>query len=274
MSTNIATVSRPSLVSTLNTFTPDMQLAWYIGASQKEILSEKSSKVIFVPWLNCYMTPPLAYENSKIIGTFIFDLYAGPISCGGTCLNCHDCLEDCYAQDAQNRRANVIGKRRLNTWLARHMPEFLEKEIIKQLEENPQVEYIRIHSSGDFFAQYYIDLWYRIAKHFPDRRFYFYTKVESLFDFSKLIGLENVNRVKSILPDNSINFGDLEYVLEKAEKFNIQICQYHDPRLMYFDEQKGRKVFKPIHCGKGHCVKCLFNEYMLFFKHGKHEKRY
>jgi hypothetical protein len=35
---------------------------------------------------------------------------------------------------------------------------------------------IRIHSSGDFFSQAYFDAWVMVARQFPDRVFYAYTK--------------------------------------------------------------------------------------------------
>lgn len=35
---------------------------------------------------------------------------------------------------------------------------------------------MRIHDSGDFFADWYLDLWVRIADRFPDVLFYAYTK--------------------------------------------------------------------------------------------------
>ena len=165
-------------------------------------------------------------------------------------------------------RPTVLLKRRLNTWLALHDISFLEKEICAQIERNADIPYIRIHSSGDFFAQYYIDFWRNIAKTFPEKRFYFYTKMESMLDFSSILALENVNRVKSILPDGDINYGDPKYIFEKMEKFpDIPVCHYHDPRYMHFDPEKGKNVFDEIHCGVNHCIKCLFSEYMLFFKH-------
>jgi hypothetical protein len=40
----------------------------------------------------------------------------------------------------------------------------------------PDTLRVRIHSSGDFFSQAYFDAWLLVAKQFPDRTFYCYTK--------------------------------------------------------------------------------------------------
>ena len=67
-----------SLVKTLADFNPAMQLSYYVGKAQQELLSEKTSLKIYVPSLGCYMSEPLAYGNEKIKGTLIFDTMAGP----------------------------------------------------------------------------------------------------------------------------------------------------------------------------------------------------
>jgi hypothetical protein len=258
-----------SLVKTLSSFDENMQLAYYIAKSQPELLNPKTSLSIDIPSLGCRMSQPITFDNSKLIGTGVFDTMAGPRSCGGTCLNCHTCFNaGCYANRDQNLRPTVLLKRRINTYLAMHDLEWLKIKIIEQLESRPDIEIIRIHSSGDFFSQRYVDTWREIAKHFPDKFFYFYTKVEHLFNFHDFIALDNVNRVKSILPDGQINYGDPEWVYRMEDKYPmIETCHYHDPRFMHFDAEKGKRVFDEIHCGAGHCTKCLFNEYMLFFKH-------
>jgi hypothetical protein len=43
---------------------------------------------------------------------------------------------------------------------------------------------VRIHDSGDFFSQAYLDAWMRAAREFPRTRFYAYTKSLHL-DFSQ-----------------------------------------------------------------------------------------
>ena len=43
---------------------------------------------------------------------------------------------------------------------------------------------VRIHSSGDFINQNYLNMWCNIAKKFPHFKFYAYTKVNNILDFS------------------------------------------------------------------------------------------
>lgn len=49
------------------------------------------------------------------------------------------------------------------------------------------VKVFRIHESGDFYNQKYLDKWISIAKTFPNTVFYAYTKSDRL-DFSQLPG--------------------------------------------------------------------------------------
>lgn len=48
--------------------------------------------------------------------------------------------------------------------------------MLETLFNMPQVECIRIHDSGDFYNNRYLQKWINIANGLPDRIFYFYTK--------------------------------------------------------------------------------------------------
>jgi hypothetical protein len=139
-----------------------------------------------------------------------------------TCRNCGDCKDNCYAAGPQKRYGNC-----------RH------------------IKKVRIHESGDFYNAAYCFLWEQIAQNCESTRFYFYTKTNILTDW--LNGLDNVNRVESILPDGSINFGSIEYCEAKAAEFKIDICPV----------TAGNKAVK---CGKT-CDMCLKKRYMLFVQH-------
>ena len=93
-------------------------------------------------------------------------------------------------------------------------------------------------------------MWTDIAEIHKDVRFYYFTKVDNIFDFSNL-KLKNVNRVNSVLPDGSINYGSKEYILEKAKKFNIPICPFK----------------KELNNGCGKCTLCAFNSHILIEEH-------
>ena len=115
---------------------------------------------------------------------------------------------------------------------------------------------VRIHSSGDFFAQIYINKWAELIARFPNVKFYAYTKVDNLFDFSKIESLENFNLIRSILPDGSKNYGPEEEIKEKANKFHFPICPY----------RKNMDAAKMPHCG-GTCDICLSHKIVGFVEH-------
>ncbi len=209
-----------------------------------------STRRIRTPLGYC-MSKPMVNGNSKLDrNVLIFDIPAIT-----TCRNCHDCKADCYAMKAQRQYPGTRAKRFTNYYIAKRHPEFLEAQIDAQLTASKK-PYVRIHSSGDFFSQSYLDMWTRlIAKH-PEKQFYFYTKVDGLLDFSRMLELSNVNRVRSILPNGHINFADRKIILPMAEALNVPVCPY--------GMDAGNKA--PVHCGST-CTLCMHREYVAFIKH-------
>jgi hypothetical protein len=203
--------------------------------------------------LGMYFSLPLSLGNLKLAkNVAIFDLLAG-----FTCRDGISCASKCYAVKAQQSRYAVWNKRLIYTYLAQHEQEFLAEIITTQLKMMVRIPYVRIHSSGDFFSSDYVRMWETIAKHFPDKKFYFYTK---MLDFGNignslksLSSLSNVNMVNSILPDKGLNFGLEEYIQEKSEEFNIPICPYKRTALTY-------------KCGEN-CTLCMYEPYVLFKQH-------
>lgn len=230
-----------------------------------------------------FISPPLSEGNSKLDpAVMIFDLPA-IASCG----NCKDCAARCYAMKAQKQYADVYNRRGLHLWLAVNQPDYLEALIRAQLKKSKK-RFVRIHSSGDFFAQYYIDMWARIAADFPRKKFYFYTKVDgpqSGFDFSALLSLRNVNRVQSVLSDGRINFGDWDYVQSLIAE-GYRLCPYGvreykaRKRAEARADKRGlkgkarreyikaaeKKAARPIHCGDK-CTLCMRTEKVCFLEH-------
>ena len=151
--------------------------------------------------------------NIKIANTTaIFSLPAVD-TCGRHC-------KGCYAYIAQKRFKNVA-KGRNNRWEYSKTDKFVEKicEELKSL--NPR--FVRIHESGDFYSQEYLDKWVEIARKNPSIVFYAYTKQDHL-DFSKAKETENLVIHKSILPDGSLNFDKPEVLEKKIQKFGGFIC--------------------------------------------------
>ena len=230
-----------------------------------------------------YMGEPLTAGNSKLDPSVLtFDTPA-IVTCG----NCKNCARKCYAMKSQRLWADTYNARALHLWLAVKQPEYLESLICAQLEKADQ-PYVRLHSSGDFFSQSYIDMWARIAAAFPRKRFYFYTKMDcagSGLDFSAFLALKNVNRVQSVLPDGRVNFGDWDYV-QKLIAEGYRLCPYGvreykaRKRAEARADKRGlkgkarsdyikaaeKKAARPVHCGDK-CTLCMRTEKVCFLEH-------
>ncbi len=167
---------------------------------------------------------------------------------GGSCPNMKECYKDCYAKKAEKMRPVVRISRERNFRLAKENTQLLKKRILQHLEKG---DVVRIHESGDFFSQEYLDMWYEIAKERPDVMFYTYSKTEHLWDWSKIKRLPNFNLVSSIV-GGKINFGPEEEIKIRAQELGVPICPC----------RKGNKV----KCGID-CKICWTKPYVLFIKH-------
>lgn len=176
-----------------------------------------------------------------------------------TCLDCKDCKKDCYAKDASDLRPTVNNYRWFMTYMAINHLETYKAWLIEDLKKIAhKIKYVRIHESGDFFSQAYVNMWVDIIKMFPEiDKFYFYTKSEPFLDFSVLLSLPNVNRVKSRLPNGDVNFDDEPIIKEKCESMGVPLCPYG---------VNGN--WEAVHCGT-QCTKCMHSECVGFVKHGR-----
>lgn len=169
---------------------------------------------------------------------------------GKSCLNCKECYKTCYARKAYRQYPNVKISWNYNLELAKNDPEKLFNSIVNQLKSTKK-DIIRIHSSGDFFSQDYIDLWEKIIKSFPDKRFYVYTKVNKLLDFSNIRKLNNFNLIKSFI-DGHLNYGSIDYCNKLVKNHGAFLCP----------ATKG----KGIRCGQD-CNYCINNSRPVFIEH-------
>lgn len=169
---------------------------------------------------------------------------------GKSCLNCKECYKTCYARKAYKQYPNVKISWNYNLELAKNDPEKLFNSIVNQLKSTKK-DIIRIHSSGDFFSQDYIDLWEKIIKSFPDKRFYVYTKVNKLLDFSNIRKLNNFNLIKSFI-DGHLNYGSIDYCNKLVKNHGAFLCP----------ATKG----KGIRCGQD-CNYCINNSRPVFIEH-------
>ncbi len=147
----------------------------------------------------------LSNGNAKLHNILVFDLPAVQ-----SCLNCESCKGSCYALKAEVQYADCRVYRSTNLYLAKNEPEKLQALIEGQLNASRK-NVVRIHGSGDFFSQEYIDLWAKIITNHPEKKFYAYTKVEDILDFSKIEKLENFNLITSFVA-GKLNYGSLPYI--------------------------------------------------------------
>ena len=155
--------------------------------------------------MKTYMTQKLKFsdENAKLVnGQAIFSLPAGH-----SCPFAQDCLAfadretgkvtdgpgtqfRCFAASGEAWAKNAREARWHNFDLLRAAKtrEAMASLIMASL---PEASLYRIHASGDFYSQAYFDAWMDVARAFPDRVFYAYTKAVKFW----------VNRLGSI-PEN------------------------------------------------------------------------
>ena len=148
--------------------------------------------------------------NSKLHNMYMFNLPAGQSTCGRLC-------PKCYAHREQIRFPSVLTAR-TSRLVASQSPTF-STAIIDELNSLRKLpKYFRVHASGDFYSQSYLDAWTTIAQSFPTVTFYAYTKRLKHFDFSTLKSLPNF-----VLID-SLHFGGLNYGPISAAPAGAFIC--------------------------------------------------
>jgi len=190
-----------------------------------------------------FITPKrLTNGNEKLHRVLVFDLPAIL-----SCPNCKDCKKTCYAVQAQKQYADCRVFRNTNFYFATFETEKLQSLIVDQLKK-AKINVVRIHSSGDFFSQKYIDMWTAIMKQFPNKKFYAYTKVEKLFKFKKLF---NFNLITSFI-NGKLNYGNIEYCNELKKRYNAFICPCG--------------IDKNVKCGID-CNYCVTNKNVCFLQH-------
>ena len=173
-----------------------------------------------------------------------------------TCPNCNDCKSSCYARKAERIYPQVLPCRTKN-WQASKNSSFVEDMIFlisrTWKKARKPMQAVRIHESGDFYNQAYVDAWVKIARKLPDVPFYGYSKAWDHVDLTELNSLPNVNIVRSVTPDNRINFGTLQDMKAMCKEYKGKLCPY------------GLAKKLPA-CGT-ECKHCLNQEYVFFIKH-------
>lgn len=85
------------------------------------------------------------------------------------------CATLCYARQGRYTMPDAKRTRERNLRVVRGDLERFERWAIEDLARLPH-ESVRLHDSGDFFSQAYLDSWIRVIAATPGKRFYCYTK--------------------------------------------------------------------------------------------------
>lgn len=134
----------------------------------------------------------LSRGNKKMTDTLIFNLPA-KTTCPFATEACGGKDGFCYTQKAERQYPSVLPSR-LNHFEESKQADFTTN-MIEQIKNEQRLkikrdgidkpyEYFRIHESGDFYNQAYVNKWIEIAKALPDIKFLAYTKSYP-FDFSQ-----------------------------------------------------------------------------------------
>ncbi len=186
--------------------------------------------------------------NSKLINIPLFSL---PIK--KTCPQSTElCRKYCYGNKSWAQYPRVRATRNKNYTKSK------QKSFVKNISEmipKLRTKYFRIHETGDYYSQAYLDKWFEIVKAFPDIRFVTFSKSWYL-DWSMMP--TNMTRFWSVWPDskNIPNKGNLAYTIHESKEFDypvngsIFICPYPQKR-----------------CHQ--CMRCFDDppKYMAFRKH-------
>lgn len=112
---------------------------------------------------------------------------------------CHwstpECRDNCYARKAERAYPDCLPCRQRN-WRAAESPDFVD--VMVTIIRAQRRRRFRIHESGDFYSQAYVDKWISIAKALPSVRFLAFTKAFAL-DFSRRP--PNFTVIWSVWPD-------------------------------------------------------------------------
>ena len=142
----------------------------------------------------------LSEGNNKLDKTIgIWNLPVTMEVCGRLC-------KGCYALKAQVLYPSVLPSRERKLELSKQLGWTINMiEAIKTL----GLSFVRIHESGEFYSQEYVNNWTAIMKALPDVTFTFYTKRMLDFNFNDMKKLDNVIAIDS-LASGRLNYGTID----------------------------------------------------------------
>lgn len=182
----------------------------------------------------------VSYGNKKIGKTLNFNTLAIFGGCGGMCGKC-GCFKYCYAIKDAIRFPAVLRSRAINTVLSMLDRDRYFNEIAEQIKRHKSYKFIRFHVSGEIRDIDYLIHMIDIAKQFPDRIFWTYTKQYGIVNaYCDQYG-------KDSIPANlTIMFSEWDgYPMDN---------KYHFPEFHFIP--KGRDIPQNVFICPGNCDYC------------------
>ena len=212
-------------------------------------------------------TLKFSLENAKLDKRLIFNIPAG-YTCprAGVCRTFADkdtgkitdnptgCSDSpnyrCFAAMAEARFPSVRKARWHNQYLIRQVRDTAEDTtksyidianlISKSMDAYPHRDLIRIHESGDFWFEFYMKAWMRVARERSEQKFYAYTKC-----------LDTWYQLRNEIPDNfyltASYGGQLDHMLIKYPDVYKRIAY------VVYSEEEAEKLGLEIDHDDSHC---------------------
>lgn len=139
--------------------------------------------------------------NQKLHNQYMFNIITSKEVCGREC-------PGCYSLREQKRFPTSVVPARESRYEAAKRKDFAQCIIAEINAIKKPFKAIRLHASGEFFSQAYINSWTSIASTLPSTKFYAFTKRLKDFDFTSLQALPNFILIDS-LQSGGLNYDKL-----------------------------------------------------------------
>ncbi len=186
------------------------------------------------------------FSNSKLAkdGIVTFNIPAFRLADGfKTCPMAGSCALVCYALQGYYNMPSAKKTREHNiAWLRTHSMDDFVKAVVDDINHlHTDWTRIRVHDSGDFYSEAYMDAWMDIARQCPDKEFYAYTKMVSMTALKRASMPGNLTIVQSV-------GGKEDRLIDKAYPHSI-IFTSHDA-MHHAGYEDGTKTDRPAFEGQ------------------------
>lgn len=168
------------------------------------------------------------------------------------------CKSYCYALKAERVYPSARHSREKNLLFSKR--EDFVQQIVSYLEKRPET-IVRLHESGDFYSQHYLEAWKAIARSLPSKTFYAYTKSYYMPHFWDNMpdNMRIIQSVESRFPHMvDWNRSTARVIERKEERLPFEfICP----------EQLAKRLGRQLKCGECSLCWTLPVVHVCFLKH-------